>query len=550
MQLTRFAAVLVTLMACGYPEPPPVNRDGAPDDGPDPDAPTLTSFAAGSLIIPMDLAYQDRGLLQAYGLVDQLLAHGVQVSWVIDPDKTWHGAACDSVTPCPWDCAIEGSGTKCSYPTGSPDFVVSSTIVWSDIGTAAGTTLGPHGYRGGPFVIDGSRRTEALAIIDAWNDPAQWTTNPWAQRSIFNAVTVHEARAGFEANVARQLRHPTHIAVLADGNEDITTGYLRAAGLKQSSGAEFPLAKCSAGTCGPGSPNPDVLPLDGVMGPLGTCNAPDLDHSNGTLFTPQGQPAFCQVISAHWNVNDRESVQCNGGSCPLTQGQCAGETFTYHGHEAVAEVRAFLAHPTHFIAECQAVHAYENTVPDPRWPFLDDAGRDGHFLATRGTPPPCPCTELGFQCVTGGCGGTDCCLPTEYKELGAGFRIGIQPIPYQVLRPQVPSHQMDGAFQPVGGSEPAYSLSTYLRTEFKNQLEVSAITGPNGPGVDDAWISGYLDGSCDPLANPSQPCAVGRVSYLGGHRFETALPVTANPTTQGTRLLLDAVLDSDCMTAP
>jgi hypothetical protein len=71
------------------------------------------SFAAGSLVIPMDLAYQDNGLLQAYGLVFQLLRQGVHVYWVIDPAKTWHAKPCDTVgDECSWPCADEGSA-KC-----------------------------------------------------------------------------------------------------------------------------------------------------------------------------------------------------------------------------------------------------------------------------------------------------------------------------------------------------------------------------------------------------------------------------------------------------
>jgi hypothetical protein len=40
----------------------------------------------------MDLAYQDVGMFQAYGLLFQLLHQGVPVAWVIDPDKKWHAA--------------------------------------------------------------------------------------------------------------------------------------------------------------------------------------------------------------------------------------------------------------------------------------------------------------------------------------------------------------------------------------------------------------------------------------------------------------------------
>ena len=60
-------------------------------------------------------------MFQAYGLLFQLLKQGVPVDWVIDPDKTWHDAPCDTAgDDCAWDCAIEGSGTKCPYPTRQP----------------------------------------------------------------------------------------------------------------------------------------------------------------------------------------------------------------------------------------------------------------------------------------------------------------------------------------------------------------------------------------------------------------------------------------------
>ncbi|MCE9574607.1 MAG: hypothetical protein K8W52_15775 [Deltaproteobacteria bacterium] len=517
------------------------------------------SFPTGSLIIPMDEAYQDQGMLQAYGLLFQLLRQGVPVEWVIDPAKTWHAAPCD--TPgdlCAWDCAVEGSGVKCPYPTSSPDFFAQAVVRWDNAG-GAGATIANHGYRGGPFVIDASHHDEALAIIDAWNDKTKWTANPWAQRAVFQVVAVHEATAAFSANVSRPLVAAPTIAVFSDGNEDIATSYLRAAGVKQSSGAEFPAGKCgAAGTCGPGTANPDMLTVPSVAGDMGTCGAPSTDHKNGALFNADGLPAYCQIMSMHWNVTDRETVECGGNACPATQGQCPAATpITYHGHEVVAEVRSFLAYPVHFFAECQAVNAYENTTPDPAWPYLDDAGRDGHFLTTEGTPPACPCTEAGFTCVTGGCNGADCCLPQDIKERGAGFLIAAKPTAYKVFRPEVPYNQFDGPYAPIGGSEPAYNLSTYLGTTYKNNQQVTLLSGPNGPGVEDIWMTGYLDGTCD-ITVPPIPFAPGlraagdacggKISYLGGHAFATAVPMSGSANTQGARLFLNALFEADCVT--
>jgi len=519
------------------------------------------TFAAGSLIIPMDLSYQSRGMFQAYGLIYQLLRQGVHVYWIIDPGKTWHAAPCDTAgDTCAWDCAVEGSGIKCDYPTASPDVTATTKVVWDDTGTAArDAVVGAHAYRGGPFAIDAADRDAALAIIDAWNDQAAWSTNAWAMRSVFHVTTVHEATASFTGNVSRTMIAAPTIAVFADGNEDIATSYLRAAGIPQSNGDEFPGARCGTTNCGPGTSNPDMLTEEAIAGDLGTCDAPNLDHQNGALFKPDGSPAYCQIMSMHWGVSERERVECEGG-CPATQADCAGERFTFNGHEVVAEVRAFLAYKTHFFAECQAVNAYENTVPNPAWPYLDDEGRNGHFLTTTGTPPLCTtgsCTNSDYECVQGACGGQACCLPkpATWQNM-PGYEVAAQPASgdVQVLRPDVPYNQMDGAFGTVGGSEPAYNLSTYLGTTYKNDRQVTLMTGANGPGDQDLWMAGYLDGCEDIVVIGKQgaravPGCEGKVSYLGGHQYSTNLPMTSGSSSQGTRLFLNALFEAQCTTA-
>jgi hypothetical protein len=198
-----------------------------------------------------------------------------------------------------------------------------------------------------------------------------------------------------------------------------------------------------------------MLTVAGVAGDMGTCGAPSSDHKNGALFTADGVPAYCQIMSMHWNVTDRETVQCNGGACPATPAQCAGQAITYHGHEVVAECSPL---PGALLPSARQ-NAYENTVPNPAWPYLD-AGRNGHFLTTTGTPPACPCTDAAFQCVAGGCNGADCCLPRDVKERGAGFMIGARPTGVKVLRADVPYNQLDGSFETIGGSEPSYNLSS------------------------------------------------------------------------------------------
>ncbi|MBA3539417.1 MAG: hypothetical protein H0T79_07285 [Deltaproteobacteria bacterium] len=518
------------------------------------------AFAAGSLIIPTDLSYQSTGMFQAYGLIYQLLREGVHVHWLIDPNKTWHAAPCNTAGDlCGWDCGIEGSGVKCAYPTSSPDVTATTKVLWDDTGVAArGSTLGTHRYRSGPFAIDAADHDKALAIIDVWNDPSTWAANPWAMRTVFHVATVHETTAALSANSAREMVAPPTIAVFADGNEDIATGYLRAAGIPQSNGTEFPAGKCGATTCGPTTANPDMLSEEAIAGDLGTCSTPNTDHKNGALFKSDGTPAFCQIMSMHWGVNERERVECEGG-CPATQAECAGERFTFNGHEVVAEVRAFLGYRTHFFAECQAVNAYENLVPNPAWPYLDDAGRNGHFLTTAGIPPACPagtCTNGDYECVQNGCSGQACCLPkaATWQNL-PGFEVAAAPASnaVKVLRPDVPYNQLDGAFGTTGGSEPAYNLSTYLGSTYKNDRQVTLLTGANGPGNQDVWMSGYLDGCDDIIFKSGDPShhvvgCEGKISYLGGHQYSTNVPVQSGSQSQGTRLFLNALFEAQCTT--
>ncbi len=514
------------------------------------------TFQPGSLIIPMDLSYQDTGMFQAYGLLYALLRNGIHVHWVIDPNKTYHAANCNSANdPCDWDCELEGSGIKCAYPTMSPDMTATTKVIWDDKEQAArDSTLGTHRYRGGPFVIDSVDRDAALAIIDAWNDPTQWAANPFAMRTIFHVVTVHEATEPFVGNVQKEMIAAPTIAVFADGNEPIATNYLRSAGIPQSNGAEFPTKKCGASDCGPGTANPDMLTEEAIMGDLGTCAAPNNDHRNGALFK-NGAAAYCQIMSMHWDVNDRERVDCDGGACPATQpvgAECDAMQFTYNGHEVVAEVREFLKENTHFFAECQAVNAYENTTPNAAWPFLDDDGRDGHFLTTSGTPVACsganPCADGSYECVSG------FCVAKDIRERGTGFEIAAQPVSstVQVLRPEIPYNQFDGMYGTTGGSEPAYNLSALLGTEYKNNRQVTLLSGPDGPGVADIWMTGFLDGTCDlgPILKPGQrgQNCQGKISYLGGHQYKTDVPVVSGSQSQGARLFLNALFEAECVT--
>jgi uncharacterized repeat protein (TIGR01451 family) len=172
--------------------------------------------------------------------------------------------------------------------------------------------------------------------------------------------------------------------------------------------------------------------------------------------------------------------------------------------EVVAEYRAFLGFPTHMMAECQAVNAIENNV-------------NGHFI-----------TPNGFL------------IDNDVKDVG----------PFSYLNQDTPFVQLDGAYTLVGGSERAYSLPP--GDKFFDRNVVMIKDASTAEGQRSIWMTGYLDGKC---AIPSddvgvQTCAagVGKISYLGGHRYDTKLPISANPGTQGTRLFLNSLFEASCTT--
>ncbi|MCY1061904.1 DUF11 domain-containing protein [Nannocystis sp. SCPEA4] len=171
--------------------------------------------------------------------------------------------------------------------------------------------------------------------------------------------------------------------------------------------------------------------------------------------------------------------------------------------QVVAEMREFLTHPTHLFAECQAVNAFENLAAH------------GHFL----TPN--------------------------------GFLIGDQPDMYDYHQTDTPFGQLDGPFQSVGGSEPAYSLPE--GDSYKGS-DIVMITEAGTPiGVNDVWMTGFVDGICPGLhVGPGLSAAcltAGKVSYLGGHEYDVDLPISENSTTQGTRLFLNSLFEAPCATA-
>jgi len=150
-------------------------------------------FAAGSLIIPMDIDVQDSGMLAAFGLVDALLRQGVPVWWCINPTKTY--------------------GTLSDV-----DFTATQV---HDLQTSA--SVGPHGYRGGPFVVDAGDVSRAALIVHNWQ-----LAHP--------AVKVHVADGTFITPYWQVMTTSPRIAVLASLKQAVAFDYLNAAGIPDENG--------------------------------------------------------------------------------------------------------------------------------------------------------------------------------------------------------------------------------------------------------------------------------------------------------------------------
>jgi uncharacterized repeat protein (TIGR01451 family)/MYXO-CTERM domain-containing protein len=171
-----------------------------------------------------------------------------------------------------------------------------------------------------------------------------------------------------------------------------------------------------------------------------------------------------------------------------------------------AQMAKFLQFPVHVNAECQAVNAVEG---DPN----SDGGTGGNqdFVTTAGFQWPAP----------------------------------MQPTYVQFSNSSLPFAQIDGAFQTTGGSEPAYALAT--GSAYYNQDIVMMRGAGVGFGVQDLWMTGYAKGACD---IGQEACnGVGKVSYLGGHQYQSQTPITKNPQSQGSRLFLNSLYEAGCVTS-
>lgn len=95
------------------------------------------------------------------------------------------------------------------------------------------------------------------------------------------------------------------------------------------------------------------------------------------------------------------------------------------------------------------------------------------------------------------------------------------------------------------GGEPAYNLSTYLGTTYKNNREVTFITGPSGPGDQDVWMTGYLDGVCDINCKPGEECFKTNKDCATGGSQGSFDPANDGPDSDGDGLCDAATSPTD-----
>jgi uncharacterized repeat protein (TIGR01451 family) len=156
-------------------------------------------FDPGSLIIPMDNAYQDWAILNAFGLVDTLLRQGVPVWWCINPNKVY--------------------GTS-----GDIDF----TADVHDLGTSGSLAVD---YRGGPFVVDVGDTSRAMPIVNRWQ--VAHPDNP----GFPGHTHVHVLDVPLVGtNYWQVLTASPRIAVIASAKQSTVFNYLNAAGIPDENG--------------------------------------------------------------------------------------------------------------------------------------------------------------------------------------------------------------------------------------------------------------------------------------------------------------------------
>ena len=217
----------------------------------------------------------------------------------------------------------------------------------------------------------------------------------------------------------------------------------------------------------------------------GYLNAANITDSLGNAWTNVSPGALTLAAAAGVNGGAFDGALFNAGQPAFDQLTSMHYTPPAN-NEVVREVRGWLSlgPTTHAYMQCAAIDAFENNV-------------NGHFL-----------TDAGIV------------------DDGAAAN------PARVLVPDNLFAQFDGAFTVDFGAVDSIGLNPgsglYANSSVLMDRDLSTFSTRM------IWLTGRIDGDLNK----------GKISYLAGHQYSTALPISTNPLTNGTRLFLDGLYET------
>jgi hypothetical protein len=493
--------------------------------------PAARSFAAGSLVIPMDNCYQrrdasapdqavacnasrDDGVFRAYGLVYFLMKHGVTVYWGIDAALPKASAtAPDVLVPAP--------------PAGT---AVAQRMSWSD-GSFADLATGASGitYLGGPFLVDAADAARVVAML---TDPADAAHADFARFRGEATIDVHRVQVGFQAAQVRPLTTtPPKLAILnvtppagKKTSSNVMYQYAVAAGLSwpcagtgdcagglgagcSKSGVLAYMANpggdtaipqvCSGGLCAPNfNDGPglvyDILCDDDFVPP---------GAGKGYADTALAQGGYKLLWIPHWDTSGKTPTGATDpAAVPPLPAVTAGDKLAWQ----LRTIASFVAEGNNLFVECLGIQALEGV-----------AGQDN----VNGSPVGIPATR--FQSPSG---------MLRWNRSGT---------PQPPLLPQHPNVQIgDFAYAMVSGAITTYYPDQDLAPDaaYRTGTERLLTQRP----------STSIPGSWDVASTIrvlSGEVPKGSVAYLGGHDYSPKVSVAGSGQTAGTRIVLNTLLN-------
>ncbi len=220
-------------------------------------------------------------------------------------------------------------------------------------------------------------------------------------------------------------------------------------------------------------------------------NAAGIPDSTGASWS-SSSPDFLteEDIEGPTTTNDADGILfATGGLTRYCYVAAMHYNTTMHSDEVVQEVRSWLSGTTldHAFMQCEAARLVENAVGGL---FLTNAGLDDDGAATT--------------------------APT--------IRVPSHPLTQMDGTFEVDSGAVDSMKAKPGGYKPG--VTTLINDSAATLLERITL------------MTGRLDGSA----------TKGQVTYLAGHDYALDLPISGNPQTNGVRLFLNSIFESDCAT--